>query len=424
MGVLKIIMVFSMKNNRYVTRFVAVLFLQFAPFFSLFSFSSLSIFSLFSPAYAAITPYDFGTFVGTSRSMANNPALSLFCDNQINVGLANRSSDITMDTPEGRIRPEQLGSGYGALELGGCFNQVKWAAFGGYLNLATLSFDFTTQSQQTPMVFPYNKNFLPLGAFGGGVKLTEDLFVGLSWKVIERVDIDIDQSILPEFRTRASADVRPSFTPVTGAAYRAGPGYWHLAYSPEVNGLLDVDMEIPVEFDFNQFDFSVIVINGAISYIPAQTTLGYWWQGETFSLDMGLMLERWSKLEHIFWDVSLPLGLEVLFYEELDVELKDTVSPFFLLERPIMLRGRYPAHWQLGFAYRESVVPSDASLPLVGADLYAYKTGLSWAFDFLQYKVHFDGQFVYGYLDRTGLSEDRTIEGDMLSIGLSLRMNF
>lgn len=377
-----------------------------------------------TPETKAYTTYQLGTHIGSAESLVINPALSLFCENNIKFGFYNRSSDIEIGNNNSFIRPDQPNSGFGTIDFGGCFSAVDWITIGAYLNMSTLSFDFTSQSTSNPVAFPYGRNSQPLGGLGGGLRLTESTYLGLSWKIIQSVDIDVFQATFPEVVTSTTVDVRPEYQFVLGTAYTWNDHLFHLSYSPEIRGDIDIDINVDIPF-ITDFDEPDLFIDAAISYTPAETLFGYYYNNHEWIIDAGLGYEQWSKIENIFLDPTLPFGVDDFFYTTVDFSLKDTLNPYIQFSLPTFFVNQYPGYWTLGYSFRPSVVSeSTTSLPLYGADLHTFKASLYAETDAEQYRLGLEAKLTYSQLIDAEDPSGVNVRGNLMSIGFSGKIMF
>ena len=158
--------------------------------------------------------YDFGVQSESPVVSSTNPALMANCGSQIMSGINTRKVDFELESGEdlpGFSESEDKDYSFGSIYFGVCSEFLRWLSYGVFVNANALSFEFRTQNENNPLVFPYGKDGLPVASGGLAIKVIEPLSVGFAWKIVEKVDIDIrlPVELADALKLEIDADIRP-----------------------------------------------------------------------------------------------------------------------------------------------------------------------------------------------------------------------
>lgn len=383
------------------------------------------IFACLSPhtAFAAADVlYDFGVQDFSPKVTSTNPALLAHCESQAMTGFSLREVDFKIrDAGEVQTSNADKNRNYGSVDFGMCERLLRWFSYGIHFNASALSFRFETQNQDDPLVFPYNKDTLPIGSGGIGLRLTEQFSAGFAWKMVQSANI---RAFIPvedlTLQTAIDVEVRPVISWLLGGSYKLAGQEFYYSYSPEIRGDLDFDFDVSINLPFVAYDLGLIQMQTAISYIPVQNRVGVLGEWRGYEYDLGVVQNQWSKLDDPFLNVDTFGNLDIFLFDRQRLNLQDTYEPYLVIRRQMTKNTL----WTAGYSYRRNPVrEASANQPLVGADLHSFKFGAEHAVSFLNRQFILGGDVIVGVMDGSQTtSRTQSLEGHFATFQGFLRV--
>jgi|GEM_PF-1328365 len=418
-------------HNRVNRTSKSVIALCLIPLLCAITYISLIIFWASSAAAASDVLYDFGVLQDNPNVSSTNPALLAHCGSQVVSGLSVRAIDFELadgsEINPGATQDKAYNSG--SIYFGACQTLSRWLSYGVHVNANALSFQFKTQDRNNPLVFPYGKDTLPIGSGGIAVKVIEPLSLGFAWKLVEKIDVDLTVPVRPDlsFQTIIDVDIRPSISWLAGGSFRADDLLlgqdleFYYSYAPEIRGTLNVGVDFPVDVAFVDFNLGLLRVTTPISYIPAQNRFGVLGQYQSIQFDLGVVQNQWSKFNDPFLKIDALANVDEFIFENSDLQLQDTFEPYLVLTKHFKPGGKI----LFGYSYRRNPVRDDPrNVPLVGADMHAFKFGAEKGFTLFRKQFNLGAEAVVGFMNGSeSVNDTQSLTGQFVNFQTYIKID-